>query len=116
MEPEPYQSPNFSHRPPYQQFSPADEKRTPLGGITEHNGENYPEEQYEEDEEYAQESYPVEKHFPNTGQAAYVAIRAPPAGHFTRVRATEDDVGTFNSGSYQISHRDTNTLLQSSWQ
>jgi hypothetical protein len=25
--------------------------------------------------------------------------------------ATQDDVGTFNGGSYRVSHRDTNTIL-----
>jgi uncharacterized protein (AIM24 family) len=34
---------------------------------------------------------------------------APPAAHFAGVAA--DDIGTFNGGSYRISHRDTNTVL-----
>ena len=36
---------------------------------------------------------------------------APAAGHFIGVSSTQDDVGTFNGGSYRISHRDTNTIL-----
>ena len=36
---------------------------------------------------------------------------APAQGHFTGAGATKDDVGTFNGGSYRISHRDTNTIL-----
>lgn len=36
---------------------------------------------------------------------------APAAGHFVGAGATQDDVGTFNGGSYRISHRDTNTIL-----
>ncbi|KAJ5594140.1 uncharacterized protein N7459_000348 [Penicillium hispanicum] len=37
---------------------------------------------------------------------------APPVGQFTGARATnEDDVGTFNGGSYRISHRDSNSLV-----
>lgn len=37
---------------------------------------------------------------------------APPAGQFVGAGATnQDDVGTFNGGSYRISHRDTNSLL-----
>lgn len=36
---------------------------------------------------------------------------APPPGHFTGASATLDDVGTFNGGSYRISHRDSNTIL-----
>jgi hypothetical protein len=30
---------------------------------------------------------------------------------FIGAKATEDDAETFNGGSYQIGHRDTNTLL-----
>ncbi|KJZ79573.1 hypothetical protein HIM_01042 [Hirsutella minnesotensis 3608] len=36
---------------------------------------------------------------------------APPVGHFVGAGAVMDDVGTFNGGSYRISHRDTNTIL-----
>lgn len=37
---------------------------------------------------------------------------APPAGQFVGAGATQqDDVGTFNGGSYRISHRDTNSIL-----
>lgn len=36
---------------------------------------------------------------------------APSAAHFVGVSATQDDVGTFNGGSYRISHRDSNTIL-----
>ncbi len=36
---------------------------------------------------------------------------APPAGHFVGAGATVDDVGTFNGGSYRISHRDCNSIL-----
>lgn len=36
---------------------------------------------------------------------------APPQGQFIGAGATVDDVGTFNGGSYRISHRDTNTIV-----
>lgn len=36
---------------------------------------------------------------------------APPAGHFVGASAIIDDVGTFNGGSFRISHRDSNTIL-----
>lgn len=36
---------------------------------------------------------------------------APDASHFTGAMSTQDDVGTFNGGSYRISHRDSNTIL-----
>lgn len=37
-------------------------------------------------------------------------VRLPPA-NFVGAGAVVDDVGTFNGGSYRISHRDTNTIL-----
>lgn len=38
---------------------------------------------------------------------------APANGKFTGAQATTsaDDVGTFNGGSYRVSHRDSNSLL-----
>ena len=37
---------------------------------------------------------------------------APPPGEFQGAGSTvQDDVGTFNGGSYRISHRDTNSIL-----
>ncbi|CAK7235312.1 hypothetical protein SCUCBS95973_009226 [Sporothrix curviconia] len=36
---------------------------------------------------------------------------APAPGMFTGAAAVVDDVGTFNGGSYRISHRDCNTIL-----
>ena len=36
---------------------------------------------------------------------------APAAQHFIGAGTTADDVGTFNGGSYRVSHRDTNTIV-----
>lgn len=36
---------------------------------------------------------------------------APVAAHFVGASTAQDDVGTFNGGSFRISHRDTNTIL-----
>ncbi|MCJ1407080.1 hypothetical protein MMC19_001150 [Ptychographa xylographoides] len=36
---------------------------------------------------------------------------APAAAHFSGATSAQDDVGTFNGGSFRISHRDTNTIL-----
>jgi hypothetical protein len=62
-----------------------------------------PEEEDEDDE------YPEEK--PEAGAAADMHAGAPAPGKFTGASATVDDVGTFNGGSYRISHRDCNTIL-----
>ncbi|KAK4241640.1 tryptophan RNA-binding attenuator protein-like domain-containing protein [Achaetomium macrosporum] len=45
-----------------------------------------------------------------TGTAS-VLMGAPAAGQFVGASAIVDDVGTFNGGSYRISHRDCNTVL-----
>ena len=47
----------------------------------------------------------------NTNLSSQMPGGAPAAGHFTGATATQDDVGTFNGGSYRISHRDSNTIL-----
>lgn len=47
----------------------------------------------------------------DTSNAANLDHGAPSASHFTGASTTQDDVGTFNGGSYRISHRDTNTIL-----
>ncbi|KAF4507866.1 hypothetical protein G6O67_004318 [Ophiocordyceps sinensis] len=47
----------------------------------------------------------------DTSNPANLVSGAPPAGHFVGAGAVVDDVGTFNGGSYRISHRDTNTIL-----
>ncbi|KAH8796703.1 duf124 domain-containing protein [Hyaloscypha finlandica] len=98
-----YQTPNFSHRTSYQQPvqqqpapTPNYEQPPPSGG---HVG------QHEED-------YPVEKPGLNTSQTINLDHGAPPAGHFVGASTTtQDDVGTFNGGSYRISHRDTNSIV-----
>ena len=47
----------------------------------------------------------------NSNQASQMPGGAPAPGHFTGAMATQDDVGTFNGGSYRISHRDSNTII-----
>lgn len=54
-------------------------------------------------------TYPAEK---QQQQAPVIdPTGAPSAGHFVGASAIVDDVGTFNGGSYRISHRDCNTVL-----
>ncbi|KAK5161413.1 hypothetical protein LTS14_001209 [Recurvomyces mirabilis] len=47
----------------------------------------------------------------NTSRQSTMPGGAPPQGHFVGASATIDDVGTFNGGSYRISHRDSNTII-----
>ncbi|RGP68124.1 hypothetical protein FLONG3_8298 [Fusarium longipes] len=63
-------------------------------------------------------SYPVEKPKQEQEQqkadgtaVAMIASGAPQVGQFVGAEATSDDIGTFNGGSYRISHRDTNSIL-----
>ncbi len=59
---------------------------------------------------YGQPPFPPEKPL-DSNQPSQMPGGAPLAGHFLGAIATQDDVGTFNGGSYRISHRDTNTIL-----
>lgn len=43
--------------------------------------------------------------------APNMSAGAPSPGNFVGASATVDDVGTFNGGSYRISHRDCNTIV-----
>ncbi|KAJ5572987.1 hypothetical protein N7450_009971 [Penicillium hetheringtonii] len=68
-------------------------------------------------QQYAQQSTPV--HRPSISQSPplqsnveHLPGGAPPAGQFVgATAANEDSTGTFNGGSYRVSHRDTNSLL-----
>ena len=46
-----------------------------------------------------------------TASSTQQASGAPPPGAFVGAGSVTDDVGTFNGGSYRISHRDSNTIL-----
>ncbi|RDW82027.1 hypothetical protein BP6252_03139 [Coleophoma cylindrospora] len=105
------QPPNFSHGTSYQQPAvyggappgspPASSglpsyQQPPLsGGAVEHH------------QDYAEEKAQVV----DTSVASNLDHGAPSASHFVGASATQDDVGTFNGGSYRISHRDTNSIL-----
>jgi uncharacterized protein (TIGR00266 family) len=89
--------PNFSHRTSYQQPQTSPAAAVPSYEPPVSGG-------YEED-------YPLEKPALDTSQASNLDHGAPAAGHFVGASSTVDDVGTFNGGSYRISHRDTNSIL-----
>ncbi|KAJ4265612.1 hypothetical protein NW762_004906 [Fusarium torreyae] len=57
------------------------------------------------------EPQPQQQQQPAGTAAAMTVSGAPQSGQFVGAMATSDDVGTFNGGSYRISHRDTNTIL-----
>ncbi|KUJ18170.1 DUF124-domain-containing protein [Mollisia scopiformis] len=101
--------PNFSHRTSYQQQQqpvlggapapsplPSYDQPPPSGGYAGH-----PE----------KDNYPEEKPALDTSQNINLDHGAPAAAHFIGASTTQDDVGTFNGGSYRISHRDTNSIL-----
>jgi len=90
--------PNFSHRTSYQQPQTSPSAAVPSYEPPPVSGG------YEED-------YPLEKPALDTSQASNLDHGAPAAGHFVGASSTVDDVGTFNGGSYRISHRDTNSIL-----
>jgi hypothetical protein len=87
---DPQESPHFAGPPTYGDVPGVD------GEI-----EGYPGEKGGEDDEE-----PLD-----TSNPLNLISGAPAAGHFVGAGATVDDVGTFNGGSYRISHRDSNTIL-----
>lgn len=103
-----YPPPPTSTSPPYQQqFQPPPSapqqsqyqfppEKQPLGPPPDHHEQHY--------EEYDQPPL-------DTSNVNNLDHGAPSAGHFVGASATQDDVGTFNGGSYRISHRDTNSIL-----
>ncbi|KAG9236386.1 protein of unknown function DUF124 [Amylocarpus encephaloides] len=56
-------------------------------------------------------AYPQEKPPMDVSKPANLDHGAPAAEHFVGASTTADDVGTFNGGSYRISHRDSNTIV-----
>jgi len=102
-----YQTPpNFSHRTSYQQPQPQQQQQPPVA--------NQSFEQPPPSTGYVghhEEDYPLEKPGLDTSQPSNLDHGAPAASHFIGASTTQDDVGTFNGGSYRISHRDTNSIL-----
>ncbi|PBP20096.1 DUF124 domain-containing protein [Diplocarpon rosae] len=93
------QPPNFSHRTSYQQpVAPAQ---------TSPSYEQPPQQTYVHQEE----DFPIEKPVLDISAASNSDHGAPAPGHFVGAGTSQDDVGTFNGGSYRISHRDTNSIL-----
>ncbi|KAI1186081.1 tryptophan RNA-binding attenuator protein-like domain-containing protein [Nemania serpens] len=74
---------------------------------------------YSEAAPNAPQGYPQDKPSPQQAQAPStgptpapnMSAGAPTPGQFVGASATMDDVGTFNGGSYRISHRDCNTIV-----
>lgn len=58
-----------------------------------------------------EKSQPEDQPALDTSQSGNLDHGAPAATHFVGASTTQDDVGTFNGGSYRISHRDTNSIL-----
>ena len=46
-----------------------------------------------------------------TNQPTNLLDKAFSAGHFVGASTSQNDAGTFNGGSYRISHSDSNTVL-----
>ena len=71
----------------------------------------YPPEKQREHEQPQQQQQQQQQRLSQSGPAGVVMPGAPPMGQFMGADATCDDIGTFNGGSYRISHRDCNTIL-----
>ncbi|KAL9600503.1 MAG: hypothetical protein Q9219_003154 [cf. Caloplaca sp. 3 TL-2023] len=93
--------PQYANNGPRTSFQPPPEKYTEPPPATGHTG-GHP--------SFQQPSLNPEKPL-NTNEPSQMPGGAPAPGHFAGVTSTQDDVGTFNGGSYRISHRDSNTIL-----
>ncbi|KAI8230671.1 hypothetical protein K4K57_007957 [Colletotrichum sp. SAR 10_99] len=95
--------------PPPPQPSPGQSQNYPPPPITSPTSQNFPPPKSNAaalpEKQYVEEA-PVD-----TSNPANLQGGAPAATHFLGATATVDDVGTFNGGSYRISHRDSNTIL-----
>ena len=80
----------------------------PQGG----DGSYPPEKQTEKQQVQAQAQHSRQQSVEAPAQPRFVS-GAPPAGQFVGAGEASlgDDVGTFNGGSFRVSHRDTNTVL-----
>ncbi|APA16220.1 hypothetical protein sscle_16g109900 [Sclerotinia sclerotiorum 1980 UF-70] len=113
--------PNFSHRPSYS----GGQHTLPVHTPPPQQSQSYASSSAVSPQEtnlpnYAQpgfypnqntSDYPPEKPALNTSLTINLDHGAPSAAHFVGASTTQDDVGTFNGGSYRISHRDTNSIV-----
>lgn len=93
------------HQNDQQQYPPPQQFPGPPQYSTPPNGGDYPSEKPPASERDVEDA-PLD-----TSNPANLEGGAPPAGHFVGASAIVDDVGTFNGGSFRISHRDSNTIL-----
>ncbi|TGO47022.1 hypothetical protein BOTNAR_0550g00010 [Botryotinia narcissicola] len=92
-------SPNFSH--PYASSSAVSPQETHHPNFTQPSS----------NPTTNTSDYPPEKPALNTSLTTNLDHGAPSAAHFVGASTTQDDVGTFNGGSYRVSHRDTNSIV-----
>ncbi|GIZ42761.1 hypothetical protein CKM354_000601800 [Cercospora kikuchii] len=105
--------PSFAPPPAVSPISPQSQRESPqLTQSSEKSIPYYPgppsESQKEPEAQIAPLASPRQTSF---NRQSTVPGGAPPPGQFQGAAATVDDVGTFNGGSYRISHRDTNTIV-----
>jgi len=119
--PPPQQPPQqqYSSPPPQQQQAIPSHVRTPSHASQSSYQQQSLQQQQQQQQFSGPPTYPPEEgdpsQYPDEKQpeiAASLISGAPPAGQFQGATAiVNDDVGTFNGGSYRISHRDCNTIL-----
>ncbi|RDL39066.1 Altered inheritance of mitochondria protein 24, mitochondrial [Venustampulla echinocandica] len=100
--------PNFSHRTSYQQPAQAPAAAAPQAQTALPSYEGPPQGFAPPPEKVEHQQ---EKATLDTSQPLNLDHGAPSSAHFVGASTTQDDVGTFNGGSYRISHRDTNTIV-----
>lgn len=99
-QPQPQQAPQFAAPPSY----PAQDSGYPAEKIGLH-------EAHQQQQQQQAMNRPISQLSGHTGTSAQGAAAGGGPASFVGAVATSDDVGTFNGGSYRISHRDCNTVL-----
>ncbi|KAJ5459762.1 uncharacterized protein N7458_001314 [Penicillium daleae] len=116
--------PNFSYPPPPRQSPPPNgpmhgtypgpppSVSPPAQSPPVNEIQQYSQQQYVQQNGLAQQKPRTPSLSTQSPPPAVQLYGAPAPGQFTGAQATnEDSVGTFNGGSYRISHRDSNSLL-----
>ncbi|GAP89531.1 putative duf124 domain-containing protein [Rosellinia necatrix] len=116
-----FQSPpqqSFQSPPPQQSFSPPPQQQQHANLAIRNNGVATPPGNapaYSEAAPNAPQGHPQEKASqpPSAGPtpAPNMSVGAPTPGQFVGTSPTVDNTGSFNGGSYRVSHRDCNTII-----
>ncbi|KAF2854022.1 DUF124-domain-containing protein [Plenodomus tracheiphilus IPT5] len=110
--PPPGSAPQYQQPAPQQPQHPQQPLASPYGAPSQSPQQNDPRASFQQT--FSAQSIPQAPVFAGAGTGGGVVVSGQPVGGGGQAGPTivaTDDVGTFNGGSYRVSHRDTNTIL-----